>query len=333
MKCIYCFEDKPSTSYTKVEHVMPQSFGVFRANFTLENRVCDDCNEFFGDNLEIVLARDSVEGTSRFEFGLKRPSEFRHIGNRSRIRIKIAEGEYKGAYAYREYSQKQDRIVIKPAPQVGFLRRTLPEYQYFLLDNIPHKDELENGDFDLKSRRAIRVIGADFDAAREALSRKEIDFQFKGEEERSRGKPMQDIACEITIRIDDAVLRAFAKIAFNYLSYHEPVDFVLHQSFDPMRNFIRYGTHVSYPLVIVDDNPILRDEPVEGKRRLGHIITVNWASDKVSIVSQVSIFNDATYVACLARNFLGERRDIRRGHFFNVNSNEILELSAESPMA
>lgn len=31
----------------------------------------------------------------------------------------------------------------------------------------------------------------------------------------------------------------------------------------------------------MDDNPILRDEPDEGKKRLGHIITVNWAADSV----------------------------------------------------
>ena len=66
MKCIYCLEDKPETSYKKVEHVIPQSFGVFKNNFTLNKVVCDDCNNYFGDNLEIDLARDTYEGHSRF---------------------------------------------------------------------------------------------------------------------------------------------------------------------------------------------------------------------------------------------------------------------------
>jgi len=54
MKCVYCVEDKPLSSFTKVEHVMPQSFGLFTNNLTLVNTVCDDCNQYFGDNLEIV---------------------------------------------------------------------------------------------------------------------------------------------------------------------------------------------------------------------------------------------------------------------------------------
>jgi len=55
MKCIYCVEDKPLTSFIKTEHVMPQSFGLFTNNFTLKI-VCDDCNKYFGDNLEIPMA-------------------------------------------------------------------------------------------------------------------------------------------------------------------------------------------------------------------------------------------------------------------------------------
>ena len=122
MKCVYCVEDKPLSSFTKVEHVMPQSFGLFTNNFTLVNIVCDDCNQYFGDNLEIVMARDTFEGASRFKFDLKTPKEFKSLGKQSRMRIKIAEGECKGAYAYREYSKEQDKIVIKPVPQIGFLK-------------------------------------------------------------------------------------------------------------------------------------------------------------------------------------------------------------------
>ena len=72
------------------------------------------------------------------------------------------------------------------------------------------------------------------------------------------------------------------------------------------------------------------DEPVEGMRRLGHIVTVNWAAERISIISQVSLFNWASYRVSLARNFSGERRNIRRGHFFNVNNREILDLETRS---
>jgi hypothetical protein len=53
MKCIYCKVEKDAKYFTKVEHVIPQSFGHFENNLTLRNVVCDDCNQYFGDNLEL----------------------------------------------------------------------------------------------------------------------------------------------------------------------------------------------------------------------------------------------------------------------------------------
>ena len=79
MKCIYCLEDKPIQSFTKVEHVLPQSFGSFQNNFTLHGAVCDECNQYFGDNLEIDLGRDTFEGISRHEYGTIGPKEFKYL--------------------------------------------------------------------------------------------------------------------------------------------------------------------------------------------------------------------------------------------------------------
>lgn len=177
MKCVYCVEDKPSPSFTKIEHVMPQSFGLFANNFTLANIVCDDCNQYFGDNLEVVMARDTVEGTYRFEFELKSPKEFKSLGKGSRMIIKIAEGECKGAYAYREYSKEQDKIIVKPVPQIGFLKNESTEYEYYLLDQIPSKSYLDENGFDLKTPRAIRSFGIDVDTARQVLSGKGIKLE------------------------------------------------------------------------------------------------------------------------------------------------------------
>ncbi len=329
MKCVYCVEDKPSSSFTKIEHVLPQSFGLFENNFTLAKIVCDDCNQYFGDNFEIFMARDTVEGAYRFEFGLKDPKEFKSLGKRSRMIVKIAEGECKGAYAYREYSKEQDRIVVKPVPQIGFLKNEPPEYEYYPLDQIPSQSYLDEHGFDLKAPRAIRSFGIDVDTARQVLSEKGITFKYQGQGGPSEN-PKEDVLCKVDILIDSTIWRAVAKMAFNYLAYWEGGDFLLNQSFDPLRGFIRYGKKADYPLVTIDDNPILADEPIEGRRRLGHIITVNWAADRISIVSQISLFNWASYSVSLARTFSGEQRNIRRGHFFNVKSREILDLEVKS---
>jgi hypothetical protein len=79
-------------------------------------------------------------------------------------------------------------------------------------------------------------------------------------------------------------------------------------------------------MIAVREKAILADEPVVGKRRLGHLITSNWAQDGVSIVGQVSLFNWVTYCVSLLRDYPDERRDVKRGHFFDVANRRILEL-------
>lgn len=327
MKCIYCVEDKPISSFTKVEHIIPQSFGLFKNNLTLRREVCDDCNQYFGDNLEIVLARDTFEGSSRFEFKLQKPTEFKSFGKKSRMVIKVAEGEYEGAYAYRDYSQEEDRVVIKPAPQIGFLKVNSFEYKYFLLDEIPDKIYLDKNGFEINHPKAIRILGMNIEKANSVLSQKGIGFVVRdgtGPSEHLQ----KDCLCEVDATMDLIIFRAIAKIAFNYLAYWEGPDFVLHGDFNAIRRFILKGEQMAYPLIRVDDRPILGDEPIEGERRLGHIITLNWASDKVSIVSQVSLLNWATYTVCLAKDFSGQYRNLRRGHFFYTYDQEILDLEA-----
>ena len=323
MKCIYCHEDKPETSYTKAEHVIPQSFGLFKDNFTLNNVVCDDCNQYFGDTLEIALARDTYEGHSRFEFDVKKSEDFKTAGKKSRIIIRIVDGPMKGTYAYREYSPDQKDIVFKPLPQVGFRKKVSSEYEYYLIDEIPKRSEFEDKGFDLKHSKAIKAFGIDAEELKHKLNEQEITFEFGGEivpPDKS-----QEILCDIEGTIDRKIFRAIAKIGFNYLSYWQETEFMYQGSFDVIRRYIRYGEGVDYPLVIVLEKAILSDED-SSRRRLGHLITVNWSGDGKSIVSQVSLFNWITYSICLARGYAGERKDIKKGNFFNTNSNEIYDL-------
>jgi hypothetical protein len=121
--CIYCRDLQPESSFSKVEHVVPQSFGRFENNLTLLKTVCDSCNQFFGDNLELALARDTVEGQSRIEFGTLSPRDFRPAGKDSRIRAKLVEGPFKGAFVYQAYSAEQEVVSPLPVPQIGFRQK------------------------------------------------------------------------------------------------------------------------------------------------------------------------------------------------------------------
>ncbi len=124
--------------------------------------------------------------------------------------IKISEGEYKGAYVYKEYSKEKDNIVIKPLPQIGFLKNEPPEYEYFLLDQIPHKSYLDNNGFDLKHSRCIRVFGIDVDTVRQILSEKKIKFEYQGKAGPSENHK-EDLLCEVEYLIDSTIFELWQK--------------------------------------------------------------------------------------------------------------------------
>ena len=323
-RCIYCLEDKAEEHFRKAEHVLPQSFGTFENNFTLRRVVCDDCNQYFGDHLELALARDTFEGHSRFIYRVKDPEEFRPFGRGSRIIIRIMEGPFEGAYAYREYSEEAAEIVLQPLPQVGFLMAPSQKYEYFLLDDIPTEQQLRQKGFDSQHQRAICGLAVNEESLRDRLAENGIKFRYHGEVVPPRQS--QTLLCEVEGTIDQKIFRAIAKIAFNYLLYWQEPEFVFEAPFHTARRYIRYGEHPGYKMIAIRDDAILADEPIVGKRRLGHLVTTSWAQDGVSILSQVSIFNWVTYCVSLLRDYGGERRDIKRGNFFDVSTRKILEL-------
>ncbi len=163
VECIYRRQWKDDGAYTEVEHVLPQSFGRFQNNFTLIRMVCDECNQFFGNHLELNLARDTVEGQSRVDLFVRRPEEFRSPGRRSRMKIRIAEGPLKGAYAYRHYSEDAGAVELVPVPQVLFRQRSRDEYMYFPLDDLPGQDEFDSLQLDVQHAEAIRAFGVSVD--------------------------------------------------------------------------------------------------------------------------------------------------------------------------
>jgi hypothetical protein len=328
MKCVYCIRDLSENMFTR-EHVFPESFGVFRDNFTLLNKVCHHCNQYFGNILELNLARDSLEGIKRYDFKINRSKEIKNLGRKSGLVIKVAEGILKGAYAFLTFSPEQDKPIIKPLPQVGFRKIDSGEYVFYPLWKIPRKAELNESEFDANKPKGILILGCKVEEAEKKLDEKGFKIKFGEEAQSGLEKANNTLECKIEWPIDDTIRRAVAKIAFNYLAFWEGVKFVLNEKFDPIRRYIRWGEKIDYPFVLVDSNPILADEPKAGRSRLGHVITINWASDNFSILSQISVLNLLRYRVSLAKNFTSLYRPLRieRGHFFNIASGDILELN------
>jgi hypothetical protein len=312
--------------FRKAEHVMPQSFGRFQDSFTLHGVVCDACNQYFGYTLELILGRDTHEGLARVRHGVKTPDEFKAFRKR-RVTFKIAEGQFTGSHAYLTYSEGVGKVQIFLFPQVGFAISPADVYEFFLLDNIPTLEMLREKGFNDGDPRSIFGVEVDSDTLKSVLADKGISFQ-SGAEIASGPQPA-DILVEQCFTIDDTVWRAVAKIAFNYLAYWQGPEFAQHPAFDPVRRYIRYGERSDHVMIDTVDDAILADEPVEGLRLDGNLVTMSVAIDGVSLFAQVSLLNMLTYRVLLAPDFPDTiPSDFVRGHFFDVTTHRILELEA-----
>jgi len=114
--CIYCLVDSDS-GFTKSEHVLPRAFGKFEQNLTLIGVVCDDCNQFFGNELETPFARDTPDGLDRFILGGKNPDDYKSMGRRSSMRFQIDQGQLAGAAVVQ---RPVDGVLrVEPIEQIG----------------------------------------------------------------------------------------------------------------------------------------------------------------------------------------------------------------------
>ncbi len=119
-KCIYCLEYREVCAFKK-EHVLPRAFGSYRNNLTLTDCVCIDCNQYFGNNLELFLSRDSIEALRRLEYGLKPLKDIDEL-HLDRLSFSVAqEGDWKGVRLRPKVEEGE--LVVEPFAQVGLAKR------------------------------------------------------------------------------------------------------------------------------------------------------------------------------------------------------------------
>jgi hypothetical protein len=77
-RCIYCLEEKDVSAFNR-DHVLPEALGTFRDNLPRLDCVCHACNQYFGDHIELIFHRGSVEAIHRILTGLKSPQEVNRL--------------------------------------------------------------------------------------------------------------------------------------------------------------------------------------------------------------------------------------------------------------
>lgn len=310
-------------SFHSTEHVIPQAFGKFKNNLTLNHIVCDECNQYFGKHLEIYLGRDSLEGIARYRFGISPKSAPYY----KRLRLKISgESVMKGVQVVPIFPDSQNTDEIKVLSQVGFFNENTNEYKYFTKEEIPERSELERMGYVLNNKEI--VFYGEMEELVNVLKMKGINVKITEINEDPHKPEPGKIPVLVKARIDRTVYRSMAKIVFNYLTYHAGTDFVFREDFDGIRNFIRYDQGDGDCFFAIDTTPIIYGERIRGRRRLrGHIIALEWKNE--ALVGRLAVYNATvglTYHVFLCRSFKGVWLPFSKAQYFDPPSKTITEL-------
>ena len=334
--CIYCKRTEPACGFNR-EHVLPQAFGRFEDNLVLHDAVCADCNDHFGRTFDLFLGRDSWEALLRFRHGLKDPHEVRGMFDR-RIHVTLPRDGTQWGGVHLELVPPIDERhepVVDLVPQVGFERLDGDGWDYWT------EDDVRNATSDFKSLHderygKHRVILYDCDESRDRLLAllEELEIPFKREDEFRGFPPFEsgEVRAEIDAHIDRDIVRAMAKIGFNYMAYACGAEFALRSEFDAIRAFIREseGPADWRAFVEIRQEPILADDSPRWRQTDGHIVALNWNRARTRIMVRVSPFNGWTYLIKLARRFHGIFREIGSGHVFDINTRRVISLTHTS---
>jgi len=311
--CIYCMEKQPDADFNR-EHVLPEAFGRYKRGLPRLKCVCASCNSYFGDVLEPVFARGTIEAMMRVFKGLKPLAEVSDI-RADRVALTWqTPGDHHGMLF--GMTLEEGNLRVEPLAQVGFRKTAEPGYVYVSMA------EIDSPSFAPPSgtnpQAGTVTVAPNLPTQQRLLKRLEqLNLPHRVTEPRpwplAGGQP---ISVSIRSFVDPLVKRCVAKISFNYAAHVVGRAMLLHDAFTPCREFIRYDRGSSTEFVALDDRPIFIGETTRWPITTGHILTVEWLDNR-HIISRFSPFNMVKYRVRLARNFGGIWRPIRSGHVFD----------------
>jgi hypothetical protein len=316
--CIYC----PQTDlgrFRGVEHVIPQAFGRFSSGTPTLDCVCDDCNAYFGRELDQILTRDTYEGISRYIRG-RFSSEARP---QRRVSLTLADPTEAGAFlGLRVSVDGTTGQLMAPAAQFHVHNfRTAKDEVYFLPQIpgliLPEADYGKPGSDGEKGTWRCKILAPSreaHDAMVEALQRVGIDFKpgaaFQIPWAADTATPASFLV-EITSEIDKPHKRAIAKILMNFVAFHLGRDEALRPKWDLLRRYVRNGE--GEIKARLSQRPFWTGQETEELRFRDDSINVRIENLDGNIVGAVQFYNLHTYEMILVEHdTLDPREEIGR---------------------
>ena len=128
------------------------------------------------------------------------------------------------------------------------------------------------------------------------------------------------------VTVQGEIMRAAAKICFNYLARVWGNSVALESNFDVLRQYIRYDKRPPESLVFPSSKPIIAGEtssPADG-RLMVHVVGLGFSRPEDLLVGQLSLFNLFQYRVVLARNYSGDTKRPASGHIYDIGNRRVI---------
>jgi hypothetical protein len=303
-KCIYCLQEKQESEFGE-EHVIPKSFGTFGDDTPKLKCVCKNCNNFFGRELDLLLARETLEGVMRYKSGL----QSRETRPQTKIIVTLkAIPEIPDLEGVRVCIDGKTGTVLPPPPQVLIKKVEDQKYESVLRPDFQQFDWKNRGYLDKERKLKLRIIAPsrkEHDDIIEEL--KVIGIIFKKESEINFEPLMNhdELLLNISGVIDHFVKRALVKILFNFSAYYIGQKEVIKTQWDKARQYVRYN---SSPLrARISKKPFWGEETeqIRFSNKNYNLRVSNYYDKKVAGVrGEIQLFNLYLYDFILVENYL-----------------------------
>ncbi len=291
MKCIYC-KNEITNPKNPPEHVFPQSFDC-PDSFVLDC-VCQLCNNEFGRTIDRVLASDSLEGLWRLQ----------RIGSRSgkpvsqqRVALKIPEEThyepFAGATVYADFGHK-DTLYM---PSQIFFEDEDRKKHFILIDDI--LKETINPDLmeRIKTQKYWMFFQDSSEQEKTLTALEKTGLKFKAEKEGKFPLLAEDkekgLKVLVESKIDESILRAISKIAFNYVAFYCGTPYVLRPEFDGIREYINSGTKGIAPIASIVHGQHLSESTGYSGPFEGHIFILETVGAR--LLARITLSNRYRY--------------------------------------
>lgn len=326
-QCIYCLKSGGDELFTR-EHVLPEAFGSFSNHPVLHGVVCGECNQFFGESIDRVLSRESIEGLERYRWGVKSPEEVERF-KYSNVNLNAeATGDFDGVPLVVRPGPGEGGLVVVPRAAGGMARADGSGFKWFT------PAEIEQGDWKsapVDWRKGLKLIGDDEVVAKmkAALAAQGVVFE--------NWRPLlpPKLEGQLTVRqewdVSDEISRALAKISFNFAAFKFGPELVLGPSFDIARRFIRFGDGTRGDLMVAEREMPFGSSLDQGQVPVIHFLDIGGHATHRNVIGRVVLFGLMTHTVILAKDHPGPWPEFPVAHAFNVRTKESWEPEPRFP--